>query len=180
MGTSYTQIIEVIQVEQVSGNDSVVLVVFLLTEIPPTHKVLNYINDVPVEYKFSQKKPCTLDAYVCPNGGVVGRDPQRNCEFKPCAPTPTPSKVVVHIEHLVLALLTTFAVCCISICSSFPAEESGKEKKEELAETELQEVPVETGPPPVNFNYYYTPVNQQELPASIYEPNPYASFTRKE
>ncbi len=27
---------------------------------------------------------CTMDAKLCPDGSYVGRDPQNNCEFKPC------------------------------------------------------------------------------------------------
>jgi hypothetical protein len=27
---------------------------------------------------------CTMEAKACPNGSYVGRDPQKNCEFRPC------------------------------------------------------------------------------------------------
>ena len=27
---------------------------------------------------------CTMEAKSCPDGSYVGRDPARNCEFKPC------------------------------------------------------------------------------------------------
>ena len=27
---------------------------------------------------------CTKDAYICPDGSTVGRDPNNNCEFRPC------------------------------------------------------------------------------------------------
>jgi hypothetical protein len=27
---------------------------------------------------------CTMDAKACPDGSYVGRDPAKNCEFRPC------------------------------------------------------------------------------------------------
>ncbi|HWM43297.1 MAG TPA: hypothetical protein VNP36_12730 [Burkholderiales bacterium] len=27
---------------------------------------------------------CTMEAKACPDGSYVGRNPQKNCEFKPC------------------------------------------------------------------------------------------------
>jgi hypothetical protein len=27
---------------------------------------------------------CTMEAKACPDGSYVGRDPDRNCAFKPC------------------------------------------------------------------------------------------------
>jgi hypothetical protein len=27
---------------------------------------------------------CTMEAKVCPGGSYVGRDPEKNCEFRPC------------------------------------------------------------------------------------------------
>jgi hypothetical protein len=27
---------------------------------------------------------CTMEAKACPDGSYVGRDPHRNCEFRPC------------------------------------------------------------------------------------------------
>ena len=45
----------------------------------------------------SEPKVCTQDAKLCPDGSYVGRDPDNNCQIKPCpnteptpSPTPTP------------------------------------------------------------------------------------------
>jgi hypothetical protein len=27
---------------------------------------------------------CTMEAKACPDGSYVGRDPGKNCEFRPC------------------------------------------------------------------------------------------------
>jgi hypothetical protein len=27
---------------------------------------------------------CTMEAKACPDGSYVGRDPAKNCEFRPC------------------------------------------------------------------------------------------------
>jgi hypothetical protein len=27
---------------------------------------------------------CTMEAKACPDGSYVGRDPDKNCEFRPC------------------------------------------------------------------------------------------------
>jgi len=32
----------------------------------------------------NQTKACTDDAKVCPDGSIVGRDPENNCQFEPC------------------------------------------------------------------------------------------------
>jgi hypothetical protein len=33
----------------------------------------------------SQKEiACTMEAKACPDGSYVGRDPAKNCEFRPC------------------------------------------------------------------------------------------------
>jgi|CXWL01.1.fsa_nt_gi hypothetical protein len=34
-----------------------------------------------------QKPDCTKEAKVCPDGEVVGRNPNNNCEFDPCPST---------------------------------------------------------------------------------------------
>jgi hypothetical protein len=34
---------------------------------------------------------CTQDARMCADGSSVGRDPNNNCEFRPCPVTPTPT-----------------------------------------------------------------------------------------
>jgi hypothetical protein len=28
---------------------------------------------------------CTMEAKACPDGSYVGRDPEKNCEFRSCA-----------------------------------------------------------------------------------------------
>jgi hypothetical protein len=33
---------------------------------------------------------CTKEAFICPDGSAVGRDPNNNCEFPPCPDVKTP------------------------------------------------------------------------------------------
>ncbi|MBT4870476.1 MAG: hypothetical protein HON47_02800 [Candidatus Diapherotrites archaeon] len=50
---------------------------------PGTTMVTTVDSDGCVEYD-CEEIACTDDAKICPDGSAVGRDPNNNCEFKPC------------------------------------------------------------------------------------------------